>query len=421
MSTPDPGNPSSEHGKEAENAVELACKSSYLADFVVRSPHYHKHGVGSREAADLLLLFGDHLVVIQVKSRRPRHHKPSVERMRRAKRIRTAARQVRTAREALVTQSRWELRNLRDINICIQTDTIRQTTGLVVLDTEQPSDAGLEGDEVFDTVGGTPVHAFLLGDFRLLTQELDTIPDLLDYLHARQALYSKSLLAKHPLERDLLCAFTTRYDAIEAVFAIEGRGLLIPDGLWESTVRENMACYARRAEIRNQSLVMDKLIEQVHRCIGFNPAPGTSESGSTEAYARIATELSGLRRAERMALGGMILDKAKKADKDPKGFSYFYFFSRKSALGILFMAARLGRDERRSLLWKTCAAAYACHDPKKLVGIAAQNYSADSGSQDFVFIPEGTLFDDHEELKASGKELFGEERATSDDQWGFTR
>jgi len=55
-------------GQIAEDWVEQLCAATFLADFTIRSPRYQKTGGQTKEAADLLVVFGHTLLIIQVKT-----------------------------------------------------------------------------------------------------------------------------------------------------------------------------------------------------------------------------------------------------------------------------------------------------------------------------------------------------------------
>ncbi len=56
-------------GTEVEDIVEALCSRAFFADFVFRSPQYRKQNGQTKEAVDLLVVFGTSLIAIQVKSK----------------------------------------------------------------------------------------------------------------------------------------------------------------------------------------------------------------------------------------------------------------------------------------------------------------------------------------------------------------
>lgn len=65
MTNDDADNP----GKSAEDLVERICHRAFFRDFVARDPEFRNPGGKVLEAADVLVLFGDEALTIQVKAR----------------------------------------------------------------------------------------------------------------------------------------------------------------------------------------------------------------------------------------------------------------------------------------------------------------------------------------------------------------
>lgn len=427
----------SPHGTHSEDSVERILSTSYLADFVVRSPKYEKAKAGQKEVADLLLPFGDDLVCFQVKSRQVPAENEGLDDKeigRISRRVDQAIQQVKIIREALGSGLITEVENLRGIALPFPIQEPRRITGIVVLDVRHP-DSWTEEDRVviyggLDKVHGISVHVFLLDDFDLIARELDTLPDLLHYLRVREDLMLRRAVFPLVAERDFLAVYLTQYGLIEDCLSGKIGGLMVTEGTWDGVVKERAEEFSKRAEKKRASRVFDKLVEEAHRCIGFDPASegprvyGTSSTPTTKAaspqdYVEVVRELSKVHRVDRMVLGEKILEKAKRADTDPKGFSYFASKpANTDGTLLVFLASRLDRTKRRDYLWKVSAAAYARFQPKRLVGIAAQNYGASSGSQDYLFIGEGASFDDQEDLLRAASQIFQDPSHHSRDEWG---
>ena len=91
-------------GKDSEEIIELICTSMFYSDFVVRNPEYTKPSGKRIELADLLVPFGNTLLVFQVKSRSQvtiPNEKSEVEFQRLTNAIDEAVGQVKTIKRAL--------------------------------------------------------------------------------------------------------------------------------------------------------------------------------------------------------------------------------------------------------------------------------------------------------------------------------
>ncbi len=426
-----------DHGEIAEDAVERILAASYLADFVVRSPKYEKAKV-EKEAADLLLPFGDNLLCFQVKSRQvptENHALDKDELTRLERRVDHAIDQVKAIREALRNGDFTEVVNIRGIAIPIRLQTPPKITGIAVLDIQHPQEwSEDERVAVFGGIGevqGITVHVFLAQDFELIARELDTLPDLFRYLSVREELMRRRLLFPLTAEKDFLAIYISKFDLVERCLA-GGVHLLPVAGAWDGLFENGQAQIAKRTELKSASRIFDSMVEKVHKCIGFNPGGNSSTSGlptdlpasraaSAAEYFQIALELSRVHRADRIIIGEKIIEKAKRADSNPSGFSYFAGIPKLGGPLVVFLASRLerlDRNERGRFLWNLSAAAYVKFEPKILVGIAAQNFSAKSGSQDFLLMGDGTQFENQEELLELATGLFRESLQYSSDEWG---
>lgn len=414
--------------------MEDLCKRSFLADFVVRAPKFSKQGGGQREAADLLLPFRDTLVTFQVRARvvsgsATKGQPDDVELGRISRRIEKAVQQVKTIRRALDSATITSVENLRGIPLPFNGKKFTATLGVVVVDLVQPSDIPEEERlEIYggiDKVRDIPVHVFLRRDLEVLLGELDTIPDFLHYLKVRDEVMRKRVLLPITAELDFLAVFQTRHGDIRKCLDGEVTLLGLEHGLWQATRVARAKEFDERDARRRVSRLVDKTIESVHECIGYNVRDDLSDVGSPlgnaegqiEDYLAIAEELGGLRRLQRTDLGELMLRKAKKADADPKGFSYGLYFPGGEQRPILFLSSRLSRADRRRRLFQVACVAYVYLDLKSIVGIASDNYSAKGMSQDFLLL-DGVSFDNADELRRMGPTILGAKQAWRRDEWG---
>jgi len=66
------------NGKQVEDLVEVICTKMFFSDFTVRNPKYKKSNKLEKEAADLLVPFGEYLLAFQIKSKKE-HKRASVK------------------------------------------------------------------------------------------------------------------------------------------------------------------------------------------------------------------------------------------------------------------------------------------------------------------------------------------------------
>lgn len=396
---------------------------------------YRTETAGDREAADLMLPLRDTLIVFQVKSRvLTSDFDPNQERhaARIARRIDEAIEQIKTIKRAINTQSITRVKNLREVTLPFDCKNPRRIIGIVVIDVVKGANFTDEQEiEIFgglDKVHDISVHIFLKENFEVLAGELDTIPDLLRYLDIRETLMRKRILFPLTCELDFLAIFKTRWEVIQDCLEGKTPGILVEPGLWESTKTKHVGKFADREDRKRISRVVDGIIEEVHKCIGYSleqeqadctahPPELARGPGTVEEYVEIASELSGLARVERMAIGERILEKLRKADTDDKGFSFFLFWPAKERGPIVFMSSREERQARRVRLYTVASAAYVYLGVSRILGIATENFSAPERSFDFALL-DGVSFENQQELQDFGEKIFGPKEEERRDEWG---
>ena len=418
-----------DHGKATEDMVQELCRRSFLADFVVRSPKFVTPSGYSREAGDLLLPLKDTLIAIQIRSRQiDSSFDPSnqVDLERISKRIHRAIEQVKTAKRALENGSLHHIDNLRGIRLPVRASTYSKHIGVVVLDlptsSQSSSDLDLLIMNTLKMLRNIPVHVFLRSDFEAILLEMDTLPDFLRYLNVRAHLMLNGILAPFTQELDLLALVQTRYPEVERILAGSADRVVIQPGMWEHYRKQYKEELEDRDNRRRPGRIVDALIEEVHKCIGYcdSEHDGEFRPATAEDYVAISHEIASLSRVHRNSLGSRMLEKVKRADTDPKGFSYFGYVADELETGFVFLSSRENRQISRRMLMNISSAFCLRMNLKRVVGIGTQNLSAKKHAHDFLFW-EDVQFSERETLEKLGDKIFGSRIDMTTDEWGNTR
>jgi hypothetical protein len=267
-----------DRGKKAESDVASLCGDLFLKDFVLEAPKFRTPGGKLREVADALLPHGDVLIAMQVKTRVIQGASlsddgPELSRI--GRRVESAAEQVKTVRRAIDAQSLVEGETLRGVRIPLANRRYSRILGIVVFDVFAADGASvveqLEISKPFIEVRGIPVHVFRISDFRTIATEQDTLADLINYLNVREKLLGGDIHVHMVAELDLFGVFKTRYPVIEKCLSGAATVLLVEPGLWEKVHRNLPDVWAQRDQRMMPSYLVDKTIEEVHKCIGHNP------------------------------------------------------------------------------------------------------------------------------------------------------
>lgn len=355
-------------GYDVEDIVEELCKVIYLADFVVRSPKYTKQSGMAKEAADFLVPFNSTLLAFQVKSKKelkPATEKTEIDFQRINSKIEEGVTQLNTIKRALNANHILELSNVVGIRIPFRKDEYKELIGIVIID--------LLGEEKFPKGERTeilngfiesfdiPIHIFLRDDFQQISTVIDTLPDFLDYIKKRQALYEKSAITSFTNELDLLAIYKTQPHLIDDCFNGKCDLLVITEGIWDSYRKERKDAIDERNIANNSSYIIDYIISDLRRSIGYEPeikSPAKRndvKQGSIEQYWLSINELSKLPRVVRRGIGTAFIKKMEKAMMDGHGHSLIKY-NDNSAFTILCTDKH--RQQRANGLYNLTAAAY---------------------------------------------------------------
>jgi hypothetical protein len=293
------------HGAEAEALIESICRTMFLADFTVRSPPFKKGSGVEKEAADVLVPFGEVLIAFQVKSKKaPENAETAGDTyLRRVeKTVSKGIDQLKTIKRAINADHIEKLKNAAGIELPFDPKAVEKIIGVVVLDLpdqrNEPQDKQIAVYNDYEERYGIPAHVFRSDELEILTQEIDTLPDFLKYLEAREALFSKGKIGPFTSELNLLALYKTRPEQIKEAIAEPRALLVLEDGIWESYQNVHKEHIRQRDADNEPAFLIDRTIEWLHTSIGFS-TPGNvpqvkalTPVDEVRNYATIALELS---------------------------------------------------------------------------------------------------------------------------------
>ncbi|GEM_PF-1283200 len=406
-----------EQGVKSENIVHQICEKIFLSDFVVPNPKYKKSNNQEKEIADTLILFDTHLIGLQTKSKtetKKISEKNDADIGRILKQIASGVKQLKSIKAAIKAHEKLTVKNKINIEITFNTNTVQNITGIMILD--------LLGEEQFDDnekteiLGGferhfgIPVHIFLRSDLELISTEIDTPTDFIQYLEKREKLYDRGILMPTVSERDFLAVYKLQPELIEEILSGKADGVAIAEGHWDMYTTKYQELRNERTKLNHESYFVDHIIREMHKTIGYEPPElkgihprNDIKQGTVENYFKWVTTLSKLNRLERRAVGNVLYRNLKKADET--GFSSALYRNTDTNKGIFILASNRNRRERLNALYQLSAMAYCYHNLNEIAGIATDNLSASGRSYDFVFFKD-VDFEDRRELAAAGKANF---------------
>jgi len=386
-------------GREIEDVVENLCKKSFFADFTIRNPKYRKLCGEEKEAADLLVVFNNTLLAIQVKSKQVDSSSQScrIELDRLSKSVDKAMHQFRALTEALNSPQFKSFRNARGVEIAFEKNKVTEVILVVVFAPIWP-EKGKPAQIRFDTTcypdGPIPIHLFTLRQFSLLLLLLDTLPDFILYLTARWMLHGEKLI---PPDSDPADEWAlTTFEGKRLIEMYEKRIFADITGLNERH-QPSLVELERREK---PSYFIDRLIEQLYAAIGSGQPVDKrfnllAEPNSLKAYQMTIPYLAKLNRKDRGQLVEFLVNRVMQCQKQEIAFRGFKF-DEDNDDAYLVLAAKFKREERRIALANVAMGMGHKLKAKTIIGIAVSNDWPDLPTCDVAVI-------DVSELKPSAK------------------
>ena len=413
---PDAACPNSEHvnaGRLIEDAVEYLCTRSFFADFTIRSPKYYKSNRQQKEAADLLIVFKDTLLAIQIKSKEfdGFEHIAPIELERVTRTVQKTILQFRALFEAMRNPTFNSVVNGRGVEVAFDKCNVTDIILIVIFAPVNKGGSKKPSRIRFDVTcypeGKIPIHLFTLEQFSLLLTLLDTLPDFVLYLLARWTLHEQKLIPENsdPIDEWALVTFERK----KVIEILERRTFTDLSGLFE---RHRISI--QQLERREQpSYLIDWMIEQLYSSIGSDISVDArfkliAEPNSLNAYHFVIPQLAKLDRNERSRFTEFLLRIVNRSHKKEIAFRGFKF-SEQSDEAYVVLAAELERNERRIVLSNVARGVGFSLNVKTVVGMAVGHDWPKSKVFDVIFIDVSKISPDADFLKVKG-EVFGKIR-----------
>ncbi len=407
-------------GKDVEDLVEKICTKMFFSDFTVRSKKFKNASKQEKEVADILIPFGDVLLAVQVKTRKdkkPSSEKRKIDLARIDNRIEEAVDQFKTLKRALANFRFNEVETTRGYKIPFD-GRFKKIMGIVVFDLvgediSQP-DEDITIINGFEARYDIPIHIFKRNEFEIISTEIDTLPDFIQYIETREILFSKKLFAIPPLELSLLALYKTKSEDLQ--FAIESNSqFIVDDGYWEWYEKDCKELIQNRNSYNRPSYLIDDVINWLHSSVGFDPSKyginldpfgffGEESQGTIQAYLAVTTELAKTSRLTRRKLGEKFFECVERASKN--GLAYSLIIDQENNSGIVILASEKDRTERSKILYSVSVAGYCLQNLTKIIGFATEPLGISMRSYDVIFLS-GVDFENKAEAIENAEKLFG--------------
>jgi hypothetical protein len=392
-------------GNMTEDAVQAKVEEIFASDFVFRSPRKE----GGREVTDVLVLFDDVGIIIQVKARAvdTLNYNSYTKLDWVIKNLTKATRQVSGAVRAIRGDRVQYIENSRRGRIEFRKEKYPWLYGLVILHhRSQPYDP-IDLVPITSSIG-VPLHVFSFQDLWNLSRYLDTPADMINYFEHRTDILIPTLHPKVHEEEKVFYYYLRHLEKIYEIRA-KSRGSDYSARDFIPYAQELRKIVGGTCPNKKTGLIIDHMIKRIH---DNDPSFATIDVGgkitnNNETYIRITTELNSIPRVRRIALGREYLNIAKlAADTEKMHFKLTHSPHRSDCM--LFMASPLPRSKRdkrsKELLAMTMLAKDYCQ-VYRAIGVATEPIGLMGSSYDFVFIETPPSHDPC--AQTLGNEIFG--------------
>ncbi len=404
-------------GDETEHLISKIAESVVLRDFVVRNPKFRKQNGQEKELTDLLVPFEESVISIQAKSKVINTKKAGTDviDIRIQKIIDNAVGQLSNTRKMVDAGKVNHYKNTHNIEVPLDSPNVKNIYGIVLVNIYDQNDDHIRIESSFTHKYGMGIHILDVADFYAISSEIDTIPDLIDYLAARGRLFHERKIGVDTNELDLLATYKTKPDVINDILQDEHAHITILPGIWDEYQSGSAEAIKRRNELNRASYLVDMTIEKMSESIGYTPIeknPVTGEDmtpGDVEGYWAVIVELSKMKRLDRRIFGGKMREKMERANNPKIGEGYTVLMTKPDE-AILFYSTNIDdRNERISRLAALAGTAYASKDLRQIVAIATEPLSGHGRSFDVIAYKD-VVMTNKDELKEQAKRMFGEEK-----------
>jgi len=366
------------------------CRRSFLSLWSYANPQQPN----GKELADVMVVFGRHITVFSVKEIAFKEHgDPAV----------AAARWVRRAIDASIDQLRGARRVLDSMEHVIKSDgslgiplppRSERVVHLMAVAAGGKREVPFGGGDH----QGDYVHVVDEFALREIFSELDTAPDLIDYLVAKEA-HEGVILSEG--EENLFALYLHDGRSLPSV-----QGLAVQGGLWEHVKAEPE--FKARKQADAVSYWWDEQIERLIADHGIS----TEAPPDPNEFELVVRTMASERRFERRLLSeafiGWVLTKQ-------RGGRMLFSDGTKTAHSFATFPPQTDRDTRRGELLAHCFVARSPRGPlaqagcdvEKAIGLGTEVYNPSGYSIDVVYFERPTWTEEDDRWTEQGRSLFG--------------
>lgn len=127
----------------------------------------------------------------------------------------------------------YEYSNNRGVKVPIDFSKIDKPYGIILINVYDQNDNIVKINNKFIYKHEMGIHIWNVSDFRNISSEIDTIPDMMDYLEIKNDMMSHDLLSPSVEELNFLALYKTNPEIVNEAMSLKSK-LTITPGIWDS-------------------------------------------------------------------------------------------------------------------------------------------------------------------------------------------
>jgi hypothetical protein len=358
-----------------------------VADFVLRSPKY-LDGRIEKEVCDHIIEQSATALLIQLKTQDPVSPRSPAKELKWISKAVDAADRQTAGSVRVLSQAEVHADHARRGRVTIAPGQLSPKHALALV--ELRGQATITIPRLPRHRDGIPRHFMTPGDFVAIVRELQTVPDLFDYLDARSKLPERvaSTLGHEQVLLDWYLATGSSFEGLGSIEEAVARSAKLRSGSQAVHLRVK---HLEDEEARRFADLLDRVHWSDPTRSGVLGPDGDLQRGLLrDEYLTIAYELNALRRAERREIVRMYRSKLLEADRK-KGIRFFSMQSPRRGTAFLFAAAPERSEETQAKLRDlTLAAAFHAQrtfpEVRRGVGVLSPSMERSDKGCDFCFV-----------------------------------
>ncbi len=384
-----------DHGKFAEDTLELICSRMFGKALVYKSPYTNTEAGKKVELTDILILAGDTIITIQSKSIDIEVSKADqIHAKRVLNKYEKAKKQLNRTLNAANRDVDVKLKTITDVEFEIPWTLIKNKIGIVTVNVNdelyEDPDFRYQLPLKHETHRDIDIHAFILRDLYVLLTEINTYGDFVNFLNDRKEILKRTV-QDYVNELDFLALWCSNYDKIEEIKNLIVGKVILQPGIWEEYRKTKLEEIKKRDRKKFRLTIVELMINEFSSHLDYYLEQNPDEQKlAIESMLTIVGELSKLTRTQRIIIDETFRKKYESTDKEE--LRYFSLPIKTIAYLFIITNERNREIRQEKLLQMSCSLCKSMdkndnlENVNRILAIATEGRNAPGRSFDGIII-----------------------------------